>query len=65
MMQQQQQQQRFFSQQEQPNDKYKVTLCQFFQKDGHCEKGETCNYAHGENELKGKYKTILCKLVIN
>ena len=65
MMEQQQQQQRFMPQDQipNPNSLYKVTLCQHFKKGGYCDMGADCNFAHGENELRGNYKTVLCKMV--
>jgi len=34
------------------NPNYKGTLCKYFQKDGVCEFGSLCQYAHGESELR-------------
>jgi hypothetical protein len=31
---------------------YKLKLCNFYDKHGNCTKGNNCNYAHGENELR-------------
>ena len=31
---------------------YPGTLCKYFQKDGVCEFGSLCQYAHGESELR-------------
>lgn len=44
---------------------FKMALCKFFTQTGMCQKGETCNYAHGEHELqtpgiKGGMKFKLC-----
>mmetsp|Transcript_50074 Transcript_50074/g.93708 ORF Transcript_50074/g.93708 Transcript_50074/m.93708 type:complete len:217 (+) Transcript_50074:62-712(+) len=42
---------------------YKTELCQFYS-DGLCSRGPSCNYAHGENELRippDLAKTSMCK----
>lgn len=31
---------------------YKLKLCNFYERHGKCTKGDNCNYAHGEDELK-------------
>lgn len=35
---------------------YKSKLCNFYEEHGKCTKGNKCNYAHGENELKSYKK---------
>lgn len=35
---------------------YKLKLCNFYEKHGKCTKGNKCNYAHGENELRSYKK---------
>jgi hypothetical protein len=35
----------------QPNDNYKVTLCNHWLSTGNCEFGDGCHYAHGEYEI--------------
>jgi len=60
-----------FNASSQHNPKFKVTLCKDFTEKGSCPMGEGCNFAHGENELRGMtkgglrkdvvYKTVLCE----
>ncbi|CAE7756810.1 ZFP36 [Symbiodinium pilosum] len=44
---------------------YKTSLCKFFE-EGSCSKGSSCNYAHGQDELRESgqapgFKTVRCK----
>lgn len=46
---------------------YKTELCRVFERNGECQFGENCDFAHGLNELKeaprhSKYRTRPCKL---
>ncbi|XP_066518531.1 mRNA decay activator protein ZFP36 [Hoplias malabaricus] len=48
-----------------PN-RYKTELCRSYQEHGSCKYGVKCQFAHGENELRGlyrhpKYKTEACR----
>lgn len=45
---------------------YKTELCKRFMETGNCRYGNKCQFAHGEQELRGilrhpKYKTVRCK----
>lgn len=48
--------------------KFKTEMCRNFMRDGHCQYGKKCNYAHGYSELQQKtntnqfYKTRNCNL---
>lgn len=49
-----------------PSTRYKTELCRSFQEHGNCKYGTKCQFAHGENELRGlyrhpKYKTQACR----
>ncbi|PRW32687.1 zinc finger CCCH domain-containing 56-like [Chlorella sorokiniana] len=33
-------------------DKYKTALCYYFERQGYCTRGDQCNFAHGEAELR-------------
>ncbi|XP_073674055.1 mRNA decay activator protein ZFP36 [Garra rufa] len=49
-----------------PSNRYKTELCRSFQEHGSCKYGSKCQFAHGENELRGlyrhpKYKTQACR----
>lgn len=49
-----------------PSNRYKTELCRSFQEHGSCKYGAKCQFAHGENELRGlyrhpKYKTQACR----
>ncbi|XP_043919007.1 mRNA decay activator protein ZFP36L1-like [Protopterus annectens] len=46
--------------------RYKTELCRTFEENGTCKYGEKCQFAHGQEELRGlsrhpKYKTELCR----
>ncbi|TMW60452.1 hypothetical protein Poli38472_000494 [Pythium oligandrum] len=48
------------------NSLYKTELCKHFNETGACRYGSKCQFAHGEDELRGvlrhpKYKTTRCK----
>lgn len=48
------------------NNLYKTELCKHFTENGACRYGAKCQFAHGEDELRGvlrhpKYKTTRCK----
>ncbi|KAF4323752.1 hypothetical protein BBO99_00000874 [Phytophthora kernoviae] len=48
------------------NNLYKTELCKHFTENGSCRYGSKCQFAHGEEELRGvlrhpKYKTTRCK----
>ncbi|KAG2779055.1 hypothetical protein JG687_00006871 [Phytophthora cactorum] len=48
------------------NNLYKTELCKHFTENGSCRYGSKCQFAHGEDELRGvlrhpKYKTTRCK----
>lgn len=48
------------------NNLYKTELCKHFTENGSCRYGTKCQFAHGEEELRGvlrhpKYKTTRCK----
>lgn len=52
------------------NSLYKTELCKHFMDNGACRYGSKCQFAHGEEELRGvlrhpKYKTTRCKVFIN
>lgn len=52
-----------------PN-RYKTELCRGFQETGSCKYGSKCQFAHGEDELRGlyrhpKYKTEPCRTFYN
>ncbi|XP_062873047.1 mRNA decay activator protein ZFP36 [Trichomycterus rosablanca] len=54
----------------QPSNRYKTELCRSFQESGSCKYGNKCQFAHGENELRGlhrhpKYKTEACRTFYN
>ncbi|KAG9264848.1 mRNA decay activator protein ZFP36-like [Astyanax mexicanus] len=54
----------------QPSNRYKTELCRSFQEHGTCKYGNKCQFAHGENELRGlyrhpKYKTEACRTFYN
>jgi len=45
---------------------YKTEMCRNFKETGHCRYGYKCQFAHGEDELRGilrhpKYKTEICR----
>ncbi|KAI7830973.1 hypothetical protein BX661DRAFT_128299, partial [Kickxella alabastrina] len=45
---------------------YKTSLCDTYMANGHCGRGENCNFAHGKNDIRTRfrppnYKTKLCK----
>lgn len=46
--------------------KYKASLCKYYETDRGCSLGDSCNYAHGEKELRfgycENYKTKLCEM---
>lgn len=35
-------------------ENYKMTLCDYYTKNGYCKYGDTCKFAHGKHELKVK-----------
>ncbi|KAE9005328.1 hypothetical protein PF006_g11881 [Phytophthora fragariae] len=48
------------------NNLYKTELCKHYTENGSCRYGSKCQFAHGEDELRGvlrhpKYKTTRCK----
>jgi butyrate response factor 1 len=52
------------------NNLYKTELCKHFTENGACRYGSKCQFAHGEDELRGvlrhpKYKTTRCKAFIS
>lgn len=54
----------------QPSNRYKTELCRSYQEHGSCKYGNKCQFAHGENELRGlyrhpKYKTEACRTFYN
>ncbi|XP_072546817.1 mRNA decay activator protein ZFP36 [Salminus brasiliensis] len=53
-----------------PSNRYKTELCRSYQEHGSCKYGNKCQFAHGENELRGlyrhpKYKTEACRTFYN
>ncbi|XP_019944115.1 mRNA decay activator protein ZFP36L1 [Paralichthys olivaceus] len=52
------------------SNRYKTELCRGFQETGSCKYGSKCQFAHGEEELRGlhrhpKYKTEPCRTFYN
>ncbi|KAI9995953.1 hypothetical protein PInf_013131 [Phytophthora infestans] len=52
------------------NNLYKTELCKHFTENGSCRYGSKCQFAHGEEELRGvlrhpKYKTTRCKAFLS
>lgn len=52
------------------NNLYKTELCKHFTENGACRYGSKCQFAHGEEELRGvlrhpKYKTTRCKAFLS
>ncbi|KAG1703299.1 hypothetical protein DVH05_008208 [Phytophthora capsici] len=52
------------------NNLYKTELCKHFTENGSCRYGSKCQFAHGEDELRGvlrhpKYKTTRCKAYLS
>lgn len=52
------------------NNLYKTELCKHFTESGNCRYGSKCQFAHGEEELRGvlrhpKYKTTRCKAFVS
>ncbi|RLN13698.1 hypothetical protein BBJ28_00014723 [Nothophytophthora sp. Chile5] len=52
------------------NNLYKTELCKHFTENGSCRYGSKCQFAHGEDELRGvlrhpKYKTTRCKAFVS
>lgn len=52
------------------SNRYKTELCRGFQETGSCKYGSKCQFAHGEDELRGlyrhpKYKTEPCRTFYN
>lgn len=41
---------------------YKIKLCNFYRKDGKCDRKNKCNYAHGEDELRSYKKNCINEL---
>ncbi|XP_062328694.1 mRNA decay activator protein ZFP36 [Osmerus eperlanus] len=53
-----------------PSNRYKTELCRSFQENRSCKYGSKCQFAHGEDELRGlyrhpKYKTEACRTFYN
>lgn len=52
------------------NNLYKTELCKHYTENGSCRYGSKCQFAHGEDELRGvlrhpKYKTTRCKAFLS
>ncbi|KAI9907345.1 hypothetical protein PsorP6_004520 [Peronosclerospora sorghi] len=52
------------------NNLYKTELCKHYTENGSCRYGSKCQFAHGEEELRGvlrhpKYKTTRCKAYVS